>query len=101
MLEKWKLFLYSIPMERFIRTLVPAVVGVLVAIGVDLDSQEQVAFWTGGILLVWDAVVNFLETKVSSAFGWLNGMQRAYAEKKREALGYYDLKKKQLGDLVS
>lgn len=90
MLEKLLKFLVSVPMERIIRTVVPAVFGVLVAIGLNVDSQAGVAVWTGILSTGWATAVNLLENFVHSAFGWLSGLSRLYAAKKREALGVRD-----------
>ena len=87
MLNKWKKFLYSVPVERIVRTAVAAVIGVLVAaFGLDLDSAAIGAAWGGAIGLTYTGVINFLEDKVSSVFGWLLGIKRAYAKEKRAVL---------------
>ena len=82
MWEKVKAAFFSDAFVRVIRTAVPAAVGVAASLGFDIDA----AWLTGAIIVGWNVLGNFLETKVDSVFGWLLGMSKAFAELKRDVL---------------
>lgn len=64
----------------FIRTFVPLLVGVLVSwaarYGFEIDDDQAASALTAIFAFVFYAVVRYLETHRSSAFGWLLGSAR-------------------------
>lgn len=64
-----------------IRTFIPALAGLLIAaaanVGIDIDNDALVSLLGSVIIGLYYAIARLLETRVSSAFGWLLGAPKA------------------------